>query len=65
MRKIMSIGVSAMLILLAIGMWAAARTGHQNQSETAQVSPTQQAKIVTFDLMMHSKDLPARQYDAY
>ena len=59
MRKIMSFGISTMLILFAIGMWAVARTGHQNQSEMAK------AQIATFDLMMNSNDLPARQYDAF
>jgi hypothetical protein len=58
MRKIISFGVSAILILSAIGMWVAAKPGDQNQSEIAR------AKITTFDLMMNAKDLPARQYDA-
>jgi hypothetical protein len=59
MRKIISFGISTMLILFAIGMWTAARNGHQNQSEIAK------ANIATFDLMMNAKDLPARQYDAH
>ena len=59
MRKIISFGISTMLILVAIGMWAAARNGHQNQSEIAK------ANMTTFDLMMNAKDLPARQYDAH
>ena len=59
MRKIISFGVSTMLIVFAISMWAAASTGQRNQTEIAR------ANIVTFDLMMNSKDLPARQYDAH
>jgi len=58
MRKIISFGVSAMLIVFALGMWSAAKTGHRDQTEIARAS------IVTFDLMMNAKDLPAHQYDA-
>jgi hypothetical protein len=59
MRKIISFGISTMLILFAVGMWAAAKTGPQNQAEFSYF------KIATFDLMVNSKDLPARQYDAH
>ena len=58
MRKIFSFGIFTMLILFGIGMWATGKTSHQNQPEIAQ------ARMVTFDLMMYAKDLPARQYDA-
>jgi hypothetical protein len=58
MRKIISFGVSATLIVFALSMWAAAKTSHGDQTEIAR------ANIVTFDLMMNAKDLPARQYDA-
>jgi hypothetical protein len=59
MRKIISFGISTMLILVAISMWAASKPSHQNQSEISKAS------IATFDLMSSSKDLPARQYDAH
>jgi hypothetical protein len=58
MRKIISFGISTILILSAISMWAAAKPSDQNQSEMAT------ARIATFDLMMNAKDLPASQYDA-
>jgi hypothetical protein len=58
MRKIISFGASTLLILFAIGMWAAAKPGDRNRSEISY------AKIATFDLMMNAKDLPAREYDA-
>jgi hypothetical protein len=59
MRKIISFAISTMLIVFAISMWAAAKTSHRDQTEIAR------ANIVTFDLMMNAKDLPAHQYDAY
>jgi hypothetical protein len=59
MRKIISFGVSTILILFAISMWSAAKTSHRDQTEIARAS------IVTFDLMTNAKDLPARQYDAH
>jgi hypothetical protein len=59
MRKIISFGVSTMLIVFAISMWSAANTSQRNQAEIAR------ANIVTFDLMMNAKDLPAQQYDAH
>jgi len=58
MRKIILFGASSLLILFAIGMWAAAKPGDRNRSE---ISYTE---ITTFDLMVDAKDLPARQYDA-
>jgi hypothetical protein len=58
MRKIISFGASTLLILFAIGMWAAAKPGDRNRSEISY------AKITTFELMMNAKDLPAGQYDA-
>jgi hypothetical protein len=58
MRKIISFGISTMLILFAVGMWAAAKTGPQSQPEISL------SKMSTFDLMVNSKDLPAHQYDA-
>ena len=59
MRKIIWFGISTMLILFAISMWAASKPSHQHQSEISKAS------IVTFDLMSSSKDLPAHQYDAH
>ena len=58
MRKIVSFGISTMIILFAVGMWAAAKTSDQAQSEIAN------ARIAAFDLMMSAKDLPAGHYDA-
>jgi hypothetical protein len=58
MRKIISFGASTLLILFAIGMWAAAKPGDRNRSEISY------AKMTPFDLMVNAKALPARQYDA-
>jgi hypothetical protein len=59
MRKIISFGISAMLILFAIGMWAVAQTSHRDQSELSK------PKIATFELMLNARDLPAQKYDAF
>lgn len=58
MPKIVTFGISAMLILLAVGMWAVAQTGHRDQTD---MSP----KIATFELMLNARDLPAQKYDAF
>lgn len=58
MPKIVTFGISAMLILLAVGMWVVAQTSHRDQSD---MSP----KIATFELMLNARDLPAQKYDAF
>jgi hypothetical protein len=59
MRKIISFGISAMLILFAIGMWAVALTSHRDQAEISK------PKIATFELMLNATDLPTQKYDAF
>jgi hypothetical protein len=46
-----------MLVLLAVGSWAATR-GSQAQPQLSAV------QIVPLALMMNAKELPVRQYDA-
>ena len=59
MRKIISFGLTTMLILFAVGMWASAQPSHQIQSEFSN------SQIATFDLMVKAKGLPAQGYDAF
>jgi hypothetical protein len=59
MRKIISFGITTMLILFAVGMWASAQPSHQDQSEISK------SQITTFDLMVKAIDLPAHGYDAF
>jgi hypothetical protein len=57
MRKIMSLGIAAMLALVAVGTWAVATAGSQNHDGPSGT------RINAFELMMNSKDLPTQQYD--
>ena len=64
MRKIMSFGIAAMLVVVAAGTWAAgtwaAGTTWQNRDGATGT------RINTFELMMNSKNLPAQpQHDAF
>jgi hypothetical protein len=59
MRTIISLGFATMLILAAVGTWAAATNSSQVQPELSA------ARIAPLDLMMNARDLPAREYDAF
>ena len=59
MRKIISFGIAAMLVVVAAGTWAAGTTGQNRDGATG-------TRINTFELMMNSKNLPTQpQYDAF
>jgi hypothetical protein len=58
-RDLRSFGISAMLILFAIGMQAVAQTSHRDQSEISK------PKIATFELMLNAADLRLQKYDAF
>ena len=58
MRKIMSFGIAAVLVVVA-GTWAAGTTGQHRDGAT-------ETRINTFELMMNSKNLPTQpQYEAF
>jgi Flp pilus assembly protein CpaB len=57
MRKVMLLGIAAVLALVAAATWAA--TVAQTRDEIAAT------RINTFELMVNSKDLPTQQYDMH
>jgi hypothetical protein len=57
MRTTIALGFATMLVLLAVGSWAATR-GSQAQPQLSAL------QIVPLELMMNAKELPVRQYDA-
>jgi hypothetical protein len=58
MRKIMSFGIAAVLVVVA-GTWAAGTTGQNRDGATG-------TRINTLELMMNSKNLPTQpQYEAF
>ena len=59
MRKIMTLSIAVMLALVAIGTWAAATTGSQQQVGFSG------ERINTLQLMSVSTNLPAQQYKAF
>jgi len=62
MRKIIPLGIAAVLVLVAIATWAAAPThSHHGTNASAALGSV----ITPFEFMKNSKDLPHQQYDAY
>jgi hypothetical protein len=59
MRKIMTLSIAVMLALVAIGTWAAATTGSQQQVGFSG------ERINTLQLTSVSTNLPAEQYEAF
>jgi hypothetical protein len=59
MRKIMTLSIAVVLALVAIGTWAAATTGSQQQVGFSG------ERINTLQLMSISTNLPAEQYEAF
>jgi hypothetical protein len=59
MRKIMTLSIAVMLALVAIGTWAAATTGAQQQVGFSG------ERINTLELMSVSTNLPAQQFEAF
>jgi hypothetical protein len=59
MRKIMTLSIAVVLALVAIGTWAAATTGSQEQVGFSG------ERINTLQLMSVSTNLPAEQYEAF
>jgi hypothetical protein len=57
MRTTLSLGFATMLVLLAVGSWAATR-GSQAQPQLSAL------QIAPLELMMSAEELPVRQYDA-
>ena len=58
MRKIMPLGIAAMLVLVTVGTWAAGTSGSQNQDGLS--AP----RISTLELTTNAKELPTEQHDA-
>ena len=59
MRKIMTLSIAVVLAFVAIGTWAAATTGSQEQVGFSG------KRINTLELMSVSTNLPAEQYEAF
>jgi hypothetical protein len=59
MRKVLSLGIAAILTAVAITAWGTAATRSQKHPEMAAVG------IDVFMLMMNSTNLPVQQYDAF
>ena len=59
MRKIMTLSIAVVLALVAIGTWAAATTGSQQQVGFSG------ERINTLELMSVSTNLPAEQHEAF
>jgi hypothetical protein len=59
MRKMLSIGIAAMLIAVAITAWAMAVARPQKDAETATRG------IDVFTMMTGAKDLQAQRYEAF
>ena len=59
MRKIMLLGIAAMLALVAVGTWAAATASSQNRDGFSGT------RIDPSVMMTNSMELPAQQYDAF
>jgi predicted secreted Zn-dependent protease len=64
MRKIISLSITALLILtvIAVGTWATAPTGAADQTAVFGVSGV---RINPFEMMTNAKDLPVQQYDTH
>ena len=58
MRKMMPLGIAAILVLITVGTWAAGTSGSQNPDR----SPA--SRIDTLELTTNAKELPAEQHDA-
>jgi len=61
MRTIMALGLTALLTLLAIGVWAGATTRSVNRAEASAASSV---PINSLELMRNSTELAHQQYDA-
>ena len=62
MRTIIAFGFTALLALLAIGVWSGATTHSVNRAEASAASSS---LINPLELMKNSKDLAHQQYDAH
>ena len=61
MRTIMAFGFTALLVLLAVGVWSSATTHSVNRAEASAASSR---LINPHELMMNSTNLLHQQYDA-
>jgi hypothetical protein len=58
MRKIVPLGIAAMLVLVTVGTWAAGTSSSQNQDGLST------SRINTFELTTNAKELPTEHHDA-
>jgi hypothetical protein len=68
MRKIVSFAIAGVLLLVAVGTWAMARTRGDSQAKAAEhtIAPASLgARINPFEFMKNAKDAPAQKFDAF